>query len=283
MRRAALALAFFALAPAARADRIAPVAGPVERALRVPIVVVAKVTAVEKDTVDAAYFKGGPKVAHKIAVVKVETNLFGAESATHLKIGFVPPGAGGVRPGRGPSDPELKIGDEFLFFLTKSPGGAAFLTIPYMTPPLPAAADKFKEQVADVKGAFAAIADPVKALKAEKPEARFAAATAILTKYRTPTEGAAFDKFEQVAIPVDESRALLKALAEGKWAVRPAGDDGNHGYAAFSQLGLTDKDGWKFPKVEPGKDFAEQVREAFATWLDGPGKDYRVKKFVEKK
>lgn len=280
MRRFAFALALLALAPAARADRIAPIARPVERALRVPVVVVGKVTAVEKDTVDAAYYAGGPKVAHKVAVVKVETNLIGAENTTHVKIGFVPP-APNLR--RGPDNPDLKVGDEFLFFLVKSPGGANFYAMTYMTPPVPAAADKFKEQVAEVKGVLALVADPMKALKAAKPEERFAAATAILTKYRTPTEGVAYDKFEQVPISVDESRALLKALAEGAWAVRPAGDDGAHGYGTFSRLGLTDADGWKFPKAEAGKDFAEQVREAFAKWVDGPGKDYRVKKFVEKK
>jgi hypothetical protein len=283
MRRLALALALFALVPAARADRIGPIARPVDRALRVPVVVVGKVTAVEKDTVDAAYYKGGAKVAHKVAVVKVETNLFGADATTHLKVGFVPSGTGGVRPGRGPDNPNLKEGDEFLFFLTKSPGGAAFLTIPYMTPPLPADAPKFKEQVADVKGVLALVADPAKALKAEKPEARFAAAVAVLTKYRTRTEGVPYDEFKEEPIAVDESRALLKALAEGKWTPRPAGDEGAHAYAAFAQLGLTDKDGWQYPKAEAGKDFTEQVREAFAKWLDGPGKDYRVKKLVEKK
>ncbi len=283
MRRVALVLVLLALAPAARADRIAPVARPVDRALRVPVVVVGKVTAVEKDTVDAAYFKGGPKVAHKVAVVKVETNLIGAENTTHVKIGFVPNGTGGIRPGRGPENPNLKEGDEFLFFLVKSPGGAAFYVMTYMTPPLPSDAPKFKEQVADVKGVLALVADPAKALRAEKPEARFAAAVAILTKYRTRAEGAAFDDFNEEPIAADESRALLKALAEGKWAPRPAGDDGAHAYAAFAQLGLTDKDGWQYPKAEAGKDFTEQVREAFAKWLDGPGKDYRVKKLVEKK
>jgi hypothetical protein len=280
MRRIAFVAVLLALAPAARADRIAPVARPLERALCVPVVVVGKVTAVEKDTVDAAYFKGGPKVAHKVAVVKVGTNLVGAEGATHLKVGFVPP-APNLR--RGPDNPELKVGDEWLFFLAKSPDGAAFLTIPYRTPPLPATADKFNEQVAEVKGALAAVADPAKALKAEKPEDRFAAATATLTKYRTPSEGVPFEQFEQVPIPVEESRALLKALADGKWAVRPAGDDGAHGYATFSRLGLTEADGWSFPKLEAGKDFGEQVRAAFAAWVAGAGKDYRVKKFVEKK
>src|SRR5262245_13296778 len=63
----------------ASADRMAPIARPVERALRTPVVVVGKVTAIEKDPVDATLYPGAQqKVSFKIAVVKVETNLAGA-------------------------------------------------------------------------------------------------------------------------------------------------------------------------------------------------------------
>src|SRR5262245_37577378 len=111
-------LGVVALASSARADRIAPIAQPVERALRVPVVVVGKVAAVEKEPVEATLYPGATqKVAHKIAVVKVETNLLGAANTTHLKVGFVPSGTAGIRPGRGPDNPELKEGQEWLFFL----------------------------------------------------------------------------------------------------------------------------------------------------------------------
>src|SRR5262245_26389924 len=120
----------------ARADRAAPIAHPVERALRVPVVVVGKVTAIEKDTIDAPLYPGSTnKVTHRIAVVKIETNLIGADGTTHLKVGFVTAGTPGIRPGRGPDNPELKEGQEWLFFLTKSPAGG-FHIIPYMTPPV---------------------------------------------------------------------------------------------------------------------------------------------------
>src|SRR4051812_124118 len=116
MTRSLLALsAVLAVVTSVRADRMAPYADPVERALRVPVVVIGKVTAVEKDAVDATLYPGAPnKVAHRIAVVKVETGLLGADNTTHLKVGFVPAGAGGRR---GPENPELKEGQEWLFFL----------------------------------------------------------------------------------------------------------------------------------------------------------------------
>jgi len=53
--------------------------------------------------------------------------------------------------------------------------------------------------------------------------------------------------------------------------------------AAFSVLGLNDKDGWKYPMVKPGEDFIDKTKEAFTAWLAGPGKDYQVSKLVPKK
>ena len=107
-------LALCALTAGARADRIGPYASPVERALRVPVVVVGKVTALEKETVEAPIYPGATqKIAHTVAVVKVESNLVGANDLTHLKVGFVTTAAekgGGIRPGRGPNNPELKEG-----------------------------------------------------------------------------------------------------------------------------------------------------------------------------
>jgi hypothetical protein len=271
-------LGILALGAPVRADRIAPIAQPVERALRVPVVVVGKVTAIEKDTVDAALYPGATqKVAHKVAVVKVETNLAGAENITHLKVGFVPASAG-LR--RGPENPELKEGQEWLFFLVKHHGGE-FHAIPYMTPPVESKAESFKADVDAVKKVLALVADPAKALKAEKAADRFNAAVAIVTRFRTPPEGATGDT-EAVALTADESRPILKALAEGEWKLLPGRPELN-GYSAFARLGLTDADGWKPPKLEPGKDFGEQMRQAFIKWLDGPGKDYRIKKLVPKK
>ena len=272
-------VAVAAVAPA-RADRIAPHAEPVERALRVPVVVIGKVTAVEKDAVDATLYPGATnKVAHKVAVVKVETNLLGADNTTHLKVGFVPSGTAGIRPGRGPDNPELKEGQTWLFFLTKHHSGE-FFAIPYMTPPLETKTTTFNGDLDSVKKVLAVVADPAKALKAEKLADRFFAAVALVTRYRTAPEGAR--EVEPVAVPAEESKLVLKALAEGEWKPEFASSRFN-GLAAFYALGLTEKDGWKPPAAQPGADFAAVTRAAFAKWVDGPGKDYQIKKLVPKK
>src|SRR6187397_382249 len=61
-----------------------------QRAVTAEVVVVGKVTAIEKDAVEAAPFPGAPnKVAYKVAVVKIENGLAGAANITHVKIGFI--------------------------------------------------------------------------------------------------------------------------------------------------------------------------------------------------
>ncbi len=279
MPRAALvAFAVFALVAPARADRVAPIASPVQRALRSPVVVVGKVTSIEKETVDAPLYPGSTnKVAHKIAVVKVETGLAGAENLTHIKIGFVTPTAE-LR--RGPDNPELKEGQEWLFFVTKHSDNG-FYSIPYLTPPVESKAGDYKAQVESVKKALAAIADPAKAMKSEKAEDRYNAAVAIVYNLRSVPEGTR-GEIEQVPLTAEESRPLLKALTEGKWKSEIASQAFN-GFSAFSMLGLEEADGWKQPEPQAGQEFVEQTREAFAKWLDGAGKDYRIKKIVPKK
>ena len=279
-RTALTAFVLLALAAPARAHRIGPTASPVQRALQTQVVVVGKVTAVEKEAVDAPIYPGGAKISHKIAVVKIESNLFGADNTTHLKVGFVPSGTAGFRPGRGPDNPDLKEGEEWLFFLTKHHNGE-FHAIPYMTPPVGSKVETYKAEVESVKKMLALVADPAKAMKAEKAEDRFNAAVAIIYKLRMPPEGA-FAGTETVALTADESRPILKALAEGAWKGTRR-DEGLNGYSAFSMLGLTDADGWKPPAAKAGVDFLELTREAYAKWLDGPGKDYRIKKLVPKK
>lgn len=270
-------LAILALAAPVRADRMAPVSSPVERALRVPVVVVGTVTSVEKESVDAPLYPGATqKVAHKIAVVKVGTALAGADGVTHLKVGFVPPN---LKLRRGPDNPELKAEQEWLFFLTKNADGG-FHAIPYMTPPVPSTAADYKAQVEAVTKTLAAVADPAKAMKSEKAADRFAAAGAIVYKLRAHPDGAA--QVETALLTADESRPILKALAEGAWTIERSGE-GFGGYRSFAMLGLTDRDGWKAPAAVPGEDFAETTRKAFAAWVDGPGKDYRIKKVVPKK
>jgi hypothetical protein len=295
--------ALFAVPATAFAAAI-PYQPAVQRAFTADVVIVGKVTAIEKDTVDAEQFPGQKqKVAHKIAVVKIETGLAGANAITHVKIGFVPPPKVDPqpvdpnlpvrpRPRPGFGAPDLKEGTEMLFFLNKH-ASADFYTIPNLSPPIDVKNEHGKKELEQVKKAMALIAEPLKGLKSDKAEVRVQTAAVLVTKYR------AYPFFsngepKQEAIDKDESKLILKALAEADWKQpqRPVpGDEFGtfNPVNAFFQLGLTEKDGWKppmFPNPVPGAppvDFNAIQKDAFVKWLDGAGKDYVVKKFVSKK
>src|SRR5690349_11243173 len=119
---------------AAPAKRVAAPPNPVQRALAAEVVVVGKVTAIEKEAVELPPAPDAPnKVAYKVAVVKVEAGLAGADNLTHVKVGFVPVGG----PPRGFGPVALTEGQEGLFFLTKHPSGQ-FYTFNWMAPPVDA-------------------------------------------------------------------------------------------------------------------------------------------------
>lgn len=283
---AAVAVALFAAA--ADAKRVARPFGPVEKVARAEAVFVGKVSAVEKDAVMLPQYPGDPnKVAHKVAVIKVEKGLLGTGKATEFKVAFVaPPKADPKAPPRpvrgGPQGIDLAAGQEGVFFLAKHPDGTHYTVTP-MTAPLDPKAEDYKTQLETVTRATAAIADPVKALKAEKAEDRFLAAAALVARYRTVPDGV---EAEIVKVPAEESKLVLKALTEGDWSKFDANTP--NGAQAFYMLGLNAKDGWVQPVVvnnpgAPPVDFNAVLKDAFAKWLDAAGKDYQISKFVPKK
>jgi hypothetical protein len=241
-------------------------------------------------------------VAFKVAVVKIENNLAGAANTTHIKVAFVPPPKpdpnapppprGGIRPPirRGPMVPDLKEGQEMLFFLTKHPGGD-FYIMPAMSPPLTVKDDNGKKELEAVKKITTLLADPMKGLKSEKAEVRAETAAALVMKYRTYPEFAA--EVGQVPIDKDESRMILKALTDADWSqnIRPRPGAGAvpTPLQAFYQLALTEQDGFKPPMPpvaqagQPPVDFGAVQKKAFVEWLSGAGKDYVIKKFAPKK
>jgi hypothetical protein len=272
------------------------VKSPAQRALTSETVVIGKVTAIEKEMVEATPFPGAPnKLQYKIAVVKIETALSGSANVTHIKVGFIPPPPpmnpqpgqpGVIRPGiRRPAMlPELKEGEEYVLFLSKHPDGN-FLMMSNMSPPLENKAEGTKNEVESIKKVLAVVAEPVKSLKADKADDRAFAAAVLATKYRSyPDRGG---ETEQTPISADESKLILKGLAESDWTKFDRAAP--NGMQAFYSLGLTDKDGWVAPKPvpaqqgQPAPNFNQLTKDAFIKWLDGPGKDYQIKQIVPKK
>jgi hypothetical protein len=293
MRRILLTAALLAVCTAPASALMIAFRPPTQRAITAEVVCIGKITAIEKDTVDAAQFPGSPiKAAHKIAVVKIETPLAGAAGVTHVKIGFVPPPPP-ARPDPnvprppirrpGPQAPELKEGQEYVFFLNKHASGD-FYTMPMMSPAIPGGTDEAKKEVAKIQKVLATLAEPMKGLKSDKAEERYLTASTLLTRYRTyPDAGEPAESL----VPAEESRLILKGLLDADWTKFDA--DLPNPAGCFYSLGLTAKDDWAPPKpapVKPGEprvNHNNTVKAAFAAWLDGPGKNYQIKKLTPKK
>jgi hypothetical protein len=292
------ALAAVALVNNPAAGLVAAPPQPAQLAITTPVVVTGKVTSVEKDLVEvpAPYVGAKDKQQYKIAVVKIADGLAGVDKdkVTHVRVGiFQPPRPDpnakppvGLRPPRGPAVAvELKEGQELLLFLTKHPK-ADFYLMPGFAAPVDITTDAGKKQLEEVKKVTTALADPMKGLKSDKAEVRAQTAALVVMKYRSyPPFGG---ETEQVPIGADESQLILKALAEGDW--KPARFNATpNALTAFGYLNLTEKDGWVPPKIvrpapgQPAPDFGAIHKDAFVKWLDGPGKDYKIKRIVPKK
>lgn len=268
--------AVFAAASPAVADRMAA-PPPLERALAAPVVVVGKVASFEADTVDAEPFPGAPqKVAHKVAIVKIETALAGAKGLTHVKIGFVPKVQGKYRE----DFHMLKDGQAGCFFLTKHPT-ADFYTFNYMSQPLNADAPNYKDEVAKMTTALGAVGDPLTALKAEKATDRYLAAVALVTKYQRPHQGGvATEPGEMVAVPAAERKLIYAALLAADWkkpdptVPAPA--------QVVGRLISRDAGGFLPPPFPANDDYPSFLKACFEKWVAGDGAKFELKKFVPK-
>ncbi len=302
MRRFLYATAIAAvalIASPAVALRIAmPIQNTTQKTVQADAVVVGKVTEIEKEEVEVLPHQGATdKVKMRVAVIKIETGLVGAKNVTHVKV--LMPGAAAeqppqpdqpqigrpIRPGLGGFGPvTLKEGEEGLFFLAKHPTAANYYTISAGNNPIPAKDEKYKDELAKVKAVVAVVADPMAALKAEKPADRLTATAVLLQKYRRGMTVPA----KEVAIPAEETKAILKALLEADWT---AADKPTPGYDYQSapsnlvgQLGLYpgSPNGLAQFQVKPGESYNAKYQEAFKAWHAKAGDKFDIKKFVPK-
>ncbi len=276
MRRTIPALILLlSLAPSALArETLAPL-GVAQQLVQSDAAVLGKVTGIEKELAEVkAHPDAKETTAYTVAIVKVETAILGIKNTTHLKVGFIRR-AEPAREDFLEDDRNLNLdeGGEYLLILQKHPVGG-FYTYTYSTPPqkLPAEA-----AVAEVKLAAGAIADPMKALKAEKAQDRALAAVVLLMHYR---QAASRGATERVALDADENAAILKAIAEGDYTVAITGYTTLT--SSYQLLGLSANDGWKHPIAKPGENHNLVMQKAFQEWLAGPGAKFRFQKSVAK-
>jgi hypothetical protein len=272
-----------------------------QKAMQSEVVVVGKVTGIEKESVEAEPFKGSPKVAYKIGVIKIETAVTGAKGLTHIKVGFQQP-VGGTDPV--PQDPQVKPGigrpigpigriqpivltegQEGVFFLQKHPTENFFI-IQQGFVPLDSKAPDYKTELGKVTAISATLADPLKALKAEKIEDRLLAASTLVSKYRTYPQNAQFG-VDQVAIPAEESKLILKAIMEADWAKFQM-DPTMNPMTLMSQLGVyAGSNG--IPQYKPmpntpnpAEAYKSWYQAEIKKWYEKSGSTFEIKKMVAK-
>jgi hypothetical protein len=267
---------------------IAPAPIP-QRVATADLVVVGKVTGFADKAVTAPRFPGDTeKAQYQIAIVKVTDGLYGAKDVKEIRVGFIPPPPPGPGPGAPPGGPirigprrypqvQLTIGQEACMFLTKHPDGD-FYTAPAYFSVIDKKTPDFEAAVDEVKKCAKLLADPKAGLESKKADEKLLTAALLLYRYRMPRGlGGPAPKTEP--IDADESKAILKTLAEADWTPRP-GVGGRFGFqmtpqGLFYQLGLTDKDGWK-----PPMDFNKFPAEA-KKWLNDNADKYRIQRFVQ--
>jgi hypothetical protein len=270
-----------------------PKPDPLTRVLHSKVVAVGHVTSIEKEPVRALAVspavarvfgeKADETAPYRVANVRIDERILGLKNETHLKVGT----AG--------TDAELAVGRTYLFHLKPHPDGGFYVSTRIAPPVTTMSAADFDQAVAEAKKAAGVYTDPVKALKAEKAEDRGAVAVALVVWYRR--SGTEPDAHREEPLPEEESRLLLKALADADWPRRTTADWKDRvenplkrflstepwdAQTAFLLLGLTSKDGWTPPTVALATGTNAGYRDQFKAWLDGAGKEYRVKKLVPK-
>lgn len=244
------------------------------RAATAGLVVVGKVVSIEADEVEAAVYNGSSqKASYRVAVVKIEDGLTDTAGQTHVKIGFQPTGVYS-RPGAAAF--EMKPDAVGLFILGKHHSGA-FYTPATNSPPIDAGAKTYKDDLAQVKKALAAVADPVKALKAGDAKERYFAAAVLVERYRTSLPG---QSSKTEATPAEESKLILQALADADWADPEKGVPTPQ--QTLARLGLGPKDKWQPAAVPAGVNAATHLRDEFKKWLAGDGAKYQVPRYAAK-
>jgi hypothetical protein len=290
LRRAAvfgMALVALMVVPVvAKALMIAP-QPPGFRAMNAEVVIVGKVTSIEEKTLLCK--KDG--LEYVVAVVKVEQNIKGLKDTTHVRVAWIAPPKPAVDPNPNPNPgpilirpplrrPQMTLAkdQDYLLFLKKHETEGFYIGSEFYSAVVKEGNANFKAEVADVERTLKIAADPMTALKSKDQEERLTAVALELNKFRVQRT----QNPKQEPINAEESKLILKALADAEWAQNPGiprlpGAFMTNPQNLFFRIGLTEADGWKQPMN------FQEVPAAAKKWLAENADKYVIKRFVEEK
>jgi hypothetical protein len=285
-----------AVAPA-KALRIAvPVSNPTQQAMTSEVIIVGKVTEVEKEMAQATQFPGQPeKVSYHIGVIKINEGLLGAKGLTTIRVGFlpVPKFDGPVGTPRGPAtrpigrpfpaqQATLSAGQEGCFFLNKHYDGD-FYVMQQFSLPLDKKVADFDKQLEAVKKVLKTIEDPMSGLKAKDVADRQMAAHVMIQKYRQYPPNATKQP-KQEDISAEQSKLILLIMSEMEWNKF----DPKTGVSLpnmFGMLGIQQgQNGFSPPQPQPNQPFdPNSYGQYVQKWLKDNAGKYRIQKWVASK
>lgn len=279
-------------------------------------IVVGRVIALEPMDVQASPAPNQPNQNYRIAVVQVTESIYGVKKDVQtIRIGFiaqnapvpgggpvpggvapggagggvngvqiqiqpaiqpVPPiGPGGIRPRPGFGGMNLQMGQDGIFTLVKHhkenfyvlPGFNSFVN--RQNNP------NFDNEVKNTKNLAKVIGDPIKGLKAEDQQERFLAAAILINKYRQPNNPTG-QPMKTEKIDAEESKLILKALAQGDWTVGRFNASVPGAMELFYQLGITPQDGYNPQNIRNQQDVVTSMQK----WLADNSDKFVIQKLV---
>jgi hypothetical protein len=259
-----------------------------DRIVQSDIVVLGRVVALEPKDMEAAFSSESPyKLDYRIAVVKVQEVIHG-QDVKELHLGFVSPAQDRKVDKTGKAMPALwplefnpvKVGQEGMFFLRKHHQGKFYVNFVLFGGFLPSSdTAEFAKDLEKARRLDKVLKLPLEALKAENESNRYLAATMLVARYRL--SWLKDRKLPEKAIDADESKLILKTLAEADWKDVREAIAGEmyppHPYQVFLQLGVTKADGYDPPKNAP--DVRDTLRYT-QNWLRDNQDKYTVRRLT---
>ena len=291
----ALLLALASTASARTGFGIPPPVIPAAVALSADDTVIGRVAAVEKDAVEAdlhpTYGLKPQKTTYRVAVIKIEKPLIGADGVTQVRVGF-PDGA--LRtPGDGPRPTPFKldVGVTACFLLQRHPKTDFYVPADSVAPIVPTDPN-YDKVLSEIKVVAKALEDPVAALKSASQADRVVAAHTVLYRWRIPARGGVGVWTATQDFPAEENRLVLGVIAEMPWT-RKSGP--GYSWAATAERRLlwhnfvhAQKYGFKPPESLTGPGSAGRDRnkiwdEATATFLKENVDRIKLQRPIQKK
>jgi len=291
---AACAILLANVAPA-KALRVAmPNRTPAQQAMTAEVIIVGKVTEIEKEMTKATPGVGvKDKIDYHVGVIKISESIQGAKGLTTVRVGWQPtPKLGGPVPDLQPAVQQLPVrrppfqqqqaflteGQEGCFFLTKHHDGD-FYVMQQAGMPLDKKVADFEKQMTSVKKVMKVFEDPKTALKAKDASDRQFAANMLIQKYRNyPQVNTPNAKVVQEGIDAEESKLILETLSAMEWGKVDANGQGLQNI--WYQIGIQPKDGFVQPKFVQGQDFNKIMGEAVSKWLKDNAEKYRIQRWT---